>query len=157
MSFPAKLTTVAACRAANIDRQRFNEYVSAGDFPCAPNTIPGRARLFSEGSLLTLFLFKRLMDDGLSPRVAGHIACTVGAEAHNHPECPAIAYVEFMIGSAYAVPADNVPAPADWPNILLSGRTIKKVTTFNIAHLRALVRYGIDEERSIIGPDDPES
>jgi hypothetical protein len=149
-----KLTTVAACRVAGLDRQRFNEHVSTGDFPCAPATVPGRSRLFDPDDMIALRLFRELMDEGVSAKRAGVIACEVASMARQLPSAGTISFVDFFIGSGHAMATDLVPAPSDWDKVLVSGRDIRKVTTFRIGKLRELIEHYTDEERSIIGPDD---
>ncbi|MBP7334935.1 hypothetical protein [Niveispirillum sp.] len=150
---PPKLTTVAACRVARIDRDRFNEHVAAGRFTCAPNTIPGRARLFDPNDMIGLWLFRELMDDGFEAARAGRIACEVADAARRHPETRAISYVEdyFVPPSGSAFPADQVPAASEWHKVTFSGTDIRKVTTFNVGKLRELIAHYTEEERSIIG------
>lgn len=154
MSNSPKLTTKAACRVAGLHRDRFNEYVAVGAFGCAPPTVPGRARLFTPDDMLALVLFKQLMDDHVSPERAGATACYVAKEAREHPAEPAIAFLETFVGTKRALPASQVPPPSEWPSILDGGSPIRKVSIFNIDDLRARVDQGIEEERSIIGPDD---
>lgn len=156
MSIPPKLTTVAACRVARIDRDRFNEHVAAGRFGCAPVTVPGRARLFDPDDMIALWLFRELMDDGFEALRAGAIACKVADAARNNPEAPAVSFVEdyFTPPSGHAMPADQVPTASEWDKVLLSGTDIRKVTTFNVRKLRELIAYYTEEERSIIGERD---
>ena len=151
-----KLTTAVACRVAGINRDRFNEYVAAGQYPCAPRTIPGRARLFDPDDMLTLFLFKRLIDDGYTIEKAGKIACVLGEVAKEHPEERFLSYVEdYFIGHGTAFRAKDVPDYEKWDDVLFSGTDIRKVTTFRIGKERDLVAHYTDEQRSIIG--DPEA
>jgi hypothetical protein len=150
-----KLTTLAACRVANLDRQRFNEYAALREYPCAPATIPGRARLFDPNDMLGLVLFKRLMDDGMSPAPAGRIACAVVSAAKEYPEEQSIAFVETFVGTGYAYPVNQVPAAEDWGSKLFSGSTIAKVITFNVGHYRKIIAHQTEVERHIIGQDDP--
>lgn len=150
-----KLTTSVACRVAGINRDRFNEYVAAGQYHCAPKTIPGRARLFDPDDMLTLFLFKRLIDDGFTVERAGDLACAIGSVAKQHPEERAICYVEsYFRGGTAALPRD-VPPPEKWDEVVFSGTDIRKVTTFRIGKERDLVAHYTEEERAIIG--DPEA
>lgn len=151
-----KLTTAAACRVARINRDRFNEHVAARAFKCAPDTIPGRARLFDPDDMIALWLFRELMDDGFDARKAGYIACTVGAAAKENPSENAISYVEdyFSGGHGTAHPASQVPPPAEWDSALFSGTDIRKVTTYRIGKLRQMIAHYTEEERSIIGEED---
>lgn len=150
-----KLTTTAACRIARIDRDRFNEHVAAGRFPCAPATVPGRARLFDPDAMIALWLFRELMDDGFNAEHAGRIACAVAEAARHNPQARAISYVQDYFGSrGYALPADEVPAHSEWDSTPINGTDIRKVTTFRIGKLRDMIAHYTDEERSIIGTDD---
>lgn len=150
-----KLTTIAACRVAGINRDRFNEYVAAGQYRCAPSTVAGRTRLFNPDDMLTLFLFKRLIDDGYTIEKAGDIACALGVVAKLHPEERFLSYVEdYFIGHGTAFRAQDVPAYEKWDDVLFSGTDIRKVTTFRIGKERDLVAHYTEEQRSIIGGDD---
>lgn len=155
MAFVPKLTATAACRVARIDRDRFNEHVAAGRFPCAPDTIPGRARLFDPDDMISLWLFRELMEDGLDAASAGHIACKVAAAAREAPAAQAISYVQdqFPKGGS-AISAETVPDPKDWKTFTIGGLPIRKVTTFNVGQLREIIAHHTEEARSIIGPED---
>lgn len=155
MTTALKLTTASACRVARLDRVRFNEYIAAGRFPCAPDTIPGRARLFDPDDMLALWLFRELIDDGFEAARAGKIACTVAEAARQHPEARTISYVQDYFGSrGHAFPTESVPVPEKWDNVLFSGTDIRKVTTFRIGKLREMIAHYTEEERSIIGERD---
>lgn len=151
-----KLTTAAACRIARIDRDRFNEHVAAGRYRCAPDTIPGRARLFDPDDMISLWLFRELMDDGFDVSTAGKIACAVGKAARRNPEANAISYVQdyFTPPGGTALPADQVPAPSEWHRVMFGGTDIRKVTTFRIGKLREMIAHYTEEERAIVGEDD---
>lgn len=152
-----KLTTTAACRVARINRDRFNEHVAAGHYPCAPKTTPGRARLFDPDDMIGLWLFRELMDDGLGAKSAGEIACAVAMVARLNPEARAISYVQDYFGDrGFAYPADDVPHHSEWDtnNFCPGGTDARKVTTFRIGKLREMIAHFTEEERSIIGPDD---
>lgn len=155
MTIVPRLTTVAACRVARIDRGRFNEYVASGDYTCAPNTIPGRARLFTPDDMLALVLFKRLIDDGFTPKRAGSIACAIGEVAKHNPEARAVSYVEsYFTGAGDAFPASAVPTPETWDDVIFGGTDIRKVTTFRVGKERDMIAHYTEEERQIIGEED---
>lgn len=153
MSIVPKLTTVAACRVARIDRDRFNEHVAAGRFDCAPSTIPGRARVFDPDDMIALWLFRELMEDGLDAATAGSMACRVAECARLNPEAKAISFVQdyFKPVGGRAFPADQVPDQSKWDTVRFSGTDIRKVTTFRIGKLREMIAYYTEEERSVIG------
>lgn len=154
MTIKPKLTTTAACHVAGLNRDRFNEHVAAGAFGCAPNTVPGRARLFDPDDMIALRLFRELMDDGFDARRAGEIACAVALAAKLSRNERSISYVESYFAGGSAHPTSQVPAPAEWDNVLFSGTDIRKVTTFRIGKLREIIAHYTEEERSIIGPAD---
>lgn len=155
MNMPPKLTVMAACRVARIDRDRFNEHVAAGRFPCAPNTVPGRARLFDPDDMIGLWLFRELIDDGFDAASAGLIACAVAYVARQNPNARLISYVQTYFGSSgKAYPSDQVPSASEWDSTILSGTDIRKVTTFRIGKVRDMIRHFTDEERARIGEGD---
>lgn len=154
MPVTPKLTAVAACRVAGIDRDRFNEHVASGRFKGAPSTTPGRARLFEPADMIGLCLFQRLIKDGFDATHAGRIACAVGLEARLHPESSAVSYVDFSMGSPIAAPAEEVPDASEWPTTRFADREIRKVTTFNVSALRKLIAHLTEDESSTIGERD---
>lgn len=161
MSMPPKLTTQAACRVAGLHRDRFNEHVAAGNFGCAPSTIPGRARLFDPDDMIALRLFRELMDDGHDAKRAGEIACTVAQAAKLHPNDRQIAYVEdYFYSGGIAMPASEVPSPDKWDGkdalICPGGTDIRKVTTFRIGKLREIIAHYTEQERSVVGEREAE-
>lgn len=152
MAIVLKLTTPAACRVARIDRDRFNEHVAAGRFPCAPETVPGRVRLFDPDDMLALYLFRELMEDGFDAAHAGSMACAVATAARVNPEAKAISYVQHYSGDrGTAVVPESVPDSSEWDQVVFSGRDIRKVTTFRIGKMRDLIAHYTEEERSTIG------
>lgn len=160
MSAIPKLTAIAACRVARIDRDRFNEHAAAGRFPCAPDTTPGRARLFNPDDMIALMLFSELLEDGLAASVAGRIACEVAAAARQNPEARAISYVRstpaksgFTVDRA-ALPASSLPDPEMWNKTLFNDcDLIERVMTFNVWQLRDRIARKTEEERLIIGEE----
>lgn len=150
MPIVPKLTTMAACRVATIDRDRFNEHVAAGHFPCAPSTIPGRARLFEPDDMIGLWLFRELMDDGINAARAGAMACEVSRAARLYPDAKAIAYVQTYRNGGVAIPAEKVPF-SDLDDYYITGTDVRKVTVFRISKLRQLIAHYTEEERAIIG------
>lgn len=73
----ARVLTGSAIEIARVNRDRFNEAVAAGFYPCAPQTRAGVARTFSEDDILALFVFGRLCAFGLAAKEAGPRACRV--------------------------------------------------------------------------------
>jgi len=146
------LTTVAATRVAGLDRQRLNEYISMGDYPCAPATTPGKARLFDPDDVLGLIVFKRLMEEGYSPSAAGKIACKVAEGSRQYPDASRV-YVRRGVLGSIRVYSDDVQDPMA---LHADGLTTEKVTMFNLEHYRQFVAEGTQEQMAIVGPQDPE-
>lgn len=151
-----KLTTAAACRVARIDRVRFNEHVTSGAFHCAPDTIPGRSRLFDPDDMLALRLFRDLIDDGLNSRRAGKIACSVAAAARENPGAAVIAYVQPYLGPGSSVTFERLmeTSNGDLDSFYMSGSDVRDVRLFRVGKLRQMIAHYTEEERSIIGEDD---
>jgi len=154
MSITPKLTTKAACRVAGLDRDRFNEHVASGAFPCAPDTVRGRARLFDPDDMIALFLFREFLDEGTDAKTAGKLACEIAHCARFNPDEPTIALVYTYFHNPQAFPASAVPESSTWDDVLFSGTDIRKVLTYRIGKLRKMIAHYTEEERSIIGEDD---
>lgn len=149
-----RLTTKAACRVVGIDRDRFNEHVAAGNFQCAPATVPGRARLFDPDDMIALWLFKEFLDDGTDAKTAGALACEIAQCAKLNPDAPTVSLVYSYFPTPHAFPTSTVPDAAEWDEVLFSGTDIRKVLTYRISKLRRMLVHYTEEERSIIGEDD---
>ena len=155
MTIKPKLSTAIACRVARLHRDRFNEAVADGFFSCAPKTIPGRARYFNPDDMLSLWLYREMLDDDFTKERAGYIACEVGNAAKCNPEADNISLVNtYSSGWGDAVPANEVPDRSDWETVKFSGSYIRKVTTFNVKKTRALIERYTEEELSYHGPED---
>jgi|HigsolmetaAR206D_1030411.scaffolds.fasta_scaffold13216_2 hypothetical protein len=156
MAIVPRLTTAAACRVARIDRDRLNEHIAAGRFPCAPETIPGRARLFDPDDMIALWLFREFMEDGLDAARAGQMACKIAQAARDYPDATAIAFVEdyFDGRGGTALPADRIPPVSEWDTFTIGGSDIRKVTTYRVGKLRKMIAHYTEKERAVIGERD---
>lgn len=154
MTITPKLTTKAACRVVGLDRDRFNEHVASGAYACAPNTVPGRARLFDPDDMIGLWLFKEFLDEGTDAKRAGSLACEIALCAKTNPEASAISVVYTYFPGFHAYPSESVPDVSEWETVLMSGTDIRKVLTYRIGKLRKMIAHYTEEERSIIGEDD---
>lgn len=143
-----KLTTVAACRVVNLDRQRLNEFIANGDYTCAPDTSPGRARLFTEDDLIALFVFAREVERGMKPLIAGRLAQNVRETLSERPGAETAKTVGRIVGPHFERTGPTITASSD------VGRLIFNVIEYNLAGIRKLVAEGVEEERQIIGPED---
>jgi hypothetical protein len=155
MTVEQKFATKLACRIAEVNPARLNEDIAAGDYPCPPDTIPGRARYFSRHSLVSLVLYQQLQNQGYHKKAAGYIACSVGAAAQEFPDSPAIAYVQRRgTHKGIAMPSDKATAPETWAHEAMAPYHASNINTFNIAVIRAYLEHQIEEELSYIGEED---
>ncbi|WP_289145560.1 hypothetical protein [uncultured Sphingobium sp.] len=146
-----QLTTVAACRVARLDRQRFNEYVAGGDYTCAPKTIPGRSRLFDEADMIALCIFAQEIEGQMmKPLMAGLNAEAVLAALRKRPDADHLTFAHIWQEPMLRLLVDK-PLPAG-ENLV--GKSVIRYTVYDIAAVRAVVRKGVEQERAIIGPDD---
>lgn len=154
MSPPRRLRQRAACRVAGANTDRFNEYVSGGFYDCAPQTSPGRARLFTEDDTIALYYFNWLLSEcGWSPRHAGREACLLRDGLRAYPDAENLSVIVPHLGSPHiAKPGDA--AIADPHNHVTGGISIKSTRTYNVGHARAFVAHGFDVEFSTAGEED---
>ncbi|WP_191557964.1 hypothetical protein [Brevundimonas aurantiaca] len=78
---PYQVRAKTACDAVGYDRDRFNEDVASGAYPCAPPTDQGRPRIFEEPDLIALYVHAYLRRMGVGADLSGSIACRVGDQA----------------------------------------------------------------------------
>lgn len=174
MTYPLRVRSAMAMRVVNLDRQKFNEAVANGQYPCAPSTVKGSARAFDSNDLLSLFFFARLTEFGLSASKAGKMACEMAMCARDDTAEPAtrIIYVHgsyasgFFIANKVKRPADGVIAdnydpehetpneahPTGW-HYPGNGRVVFTIE-FYIKHVREMIAERIDYERSILGEEE---
>lgn len=110
-SYPTKsdllATTKLACEIANINSDRFNEAVHANFYPCAPKTTAGKARTFDVNDIVSLRIYQRAMDAGMSAAAAGYKACKVREFMQAHPDASRV----FIVSTDFKVVDYLLP---DW-------------------------------------------
>ena len=145
-----RLTTVAACRVARIDRQRLNEMISSGDYPVAPETVPGRSRLFDEIDLIGLFIFARLIERDWRPLRAGLIVSQIVGGLREKPDAGEITIFHTINSGLHRC----IDRPESAAGLYLATMPALFTQGFNIETVREIVRQGVDEERGVIGEDE---
>ncbi|MGB5067005.1 MAG: hypothetical protein WBO29_06470 [Albidovulum sp.] len=85
----------AACALAGVDNKRFNEAVAKELYPCAPAARRGSARKFTEADVVALFVYARLLEQEMSQRLAGQIACQVRSKIEEDPEADEVRVLKF--------------------------------------------------------------
>ena len=131
-----------AARIAGLDPDRLNEWIAAGDYPCAPQTVPGKVRIFSEREIVGLCVFERLMADGMAAYPAGHIACDVVELAASFT--PPLVIVSG--GGAFACTADTLLG-------YISESPSAYVMVFKIDTIAKRITAALTEEQSIVGDE----
>lgn len=156
---PTRVRAPLAMRITRMDRQKFNEAVADGFYPCAPSAVRGSARLFDEDDLVALFYFARLTEMGVAPRLAGHLACQVRehlsgtADKPRDLSEPRVSHVRSIsgMGSTFSgYDPDHVQKKKHYP----ASGPIALSIEFNIVVVRAFIQAQIEEERSILGDEE---
>lgn len=154
-----RATTALAADICHIDRQRFNEAVASGFYPCAPETVAGRPRFFDVSDLLALRIYGHHLREGVTPRHAGHAACGVRAFLREHPEAERVLQVVADFGAHLGpvswLPPEKFDVEATW----ISGREIVSVREWRLAPMRAAIIARLEDEDAsrVLGPSDEEA
>jgi hypothetical protein len=154
----SRVTVIVACRIAGINRDRFNEAVHAGHYPCAPTTAKGSRRLFDEEDLIALCTYAFLIEEGLPARTAGDLACRILNQARSYPEETLFNFVRTDDGGEESIPGRNAEIK------IVSGKSsgrpdgskspVVSYRVFDIGNIRKIVKQKIREESSVLGSDD---
>lgn len=107
------LSAPDVCRLANVDRNRLNEAIARGDYPCAPETVPGARRLFGEADFIALATYGALTNRGIPPRLAGGVACRVRETVEQSTDAKLVALIWETNGLPYTVTPDITGALAE--------------------------------------------
>ena len=163
-----RVRAALACRIVNLDRVKFNDAVASGTYPCAPMTMKGSARIFTEEQLLPLFFFARLTEFGIPTGRAGQLACEMASAASSDYAEPAdrITFVQGMMSNFFTpskikvqssseIKVNYDPEHETHDKHYGAGRIIFSID-FYIKHVREIIAERIEYERSILGEDDEE-
>ncbi|MDD2869748.1 hypothetical protein [Neomegalonema sp.] len=146
-----KATTSLACSIAMTHPDRFNEAVAAGHYPCAPKTIPGRARAFGVADVIALHSYQRFLNQGLSPARAGRKACEIRAFLEEYPDADQV----YIIGTAFN-DIDRLLPEFDPKEQLVSINSTQSISVIglevlNFHYLRERIVHEINEAALIVG------
>ena len=139
-----------AAEIANIDRQRFNEAVAEGFYPCAPSTVPGRARSFGINDLLALKLYGQLLSEGVTPRYAGNVACEFLGFIQCYPDTNRVVHVRSQMGSPVWMRGPEF----DSASTHMGGTAIISVREWRLEHWRAYAVARLEDAALEVGPKD---
>lgn len=139
-----------AAEIANIDRQRFNEAVAEGFYPCAPTTVKGRARTFGFHDLLALKLYGELLREGVTPRHAGSVACSFLAFLAECPDAERAVHVRGQMGSPSWVRPETFNAASTH----ISGVGIQSTREWRLENWRDYIIHSLEEAANVVGVKD---
>ncbi|HEX2529811.1 MAG TPA: hypothetical protein VHL31_26410 [Geminicoccus sp.] len=144
--------TPVATRIARVDRQRFNEAVAGGLYPCAPSTVSGTPRIFDVNDIVILVVWSELLKEGLPPRKAGGIACGLRSLLIEHPEAERVVFVINSYGRSIWDLRENIPLEAN----TIGGTFIVSIKEWFLGPIRARVVRELEEEAGTVGTADDE-
>lgn len=142
-----KFRTAAACRIADIHRDRFNESVAAGNYKCAPETQPGASRIFAEDDLVALMIYGRQLKAGAGAGIAGDLACRVRRALDLNPKARVVSVLRALNGLDRTVIDDR-------PKTLSPRNPVFERVEFEIGAIRAFVRERMQEDAAVLGGED---
>ena len=134
MAIIFKYPGATACQIAGINKQRFNEAVAAGRYPCAPKVLKGGTRAFREEDIIALFIYARLIEQNMPPRVAGEIACTLRAKLEEYPDADEVSVPRHSETGTVTSERDTYSAHMHM--------------VFDVAGIRSAIRPGLEAHRN---------
>jgi hypothetical protein len=151
-----RFRTQSACRIAGIDRDRFNEAVAAGNYPCAPKVARGATRVFDEIDLVALFNYGRLIEQDIQPMKAGRLACHIvqclRESSTNGIDEEKVVVVATTSGGYFAFAGSHIHnglrAIQGMPGLVFLR------FDFDVANVLALIRRESQDELSVFGEED---
>ena len=153
-------SVLEVCRLAGVDRDRLNEAIARGDYPCAPATRPGSRRIFAEADFIVLSVYGALTARGIPPRVAGAVACSSLSAIENAPYAEHLAIIWERDGRVKGVTPDvegasammKVPTQSEYESGDPDARhrahfPIASVEIMNIAAFRGKFRFALARKK----------
>lgn len=144
---PSAARTAAACRIAQLDRQKFNDLMASGEYECAPKTKPGVARVFEIPDLIALVLFTQLTEKGRTIRQASEIACRIRTTVESFPDTSHVAIAYTINGPSFSCRIEDANPTAGFSG----SKPVLWTELWNVANLRETVLRGLEEEARIVG------
>lgn len=107
MNIEPTMSSTYACEVAFVNKQRFNEAVARGDYPCAPR-VEGRTRPFTARDVAGLWLYGHLTDEGIPPARAGELACKLVEVLRQYPDLEKVALVRDAFRRRWVVAPKDI-------------------------------------------------
>jgi hypothetical protein len=136
-----------ACELAELNPNRFNEAVHAGQYPCAPVTRPGSARTFDANDIVALCVYSQLMREGVSAGVAGHRACKLRSLLEEHPEASRAFHVQTTLHDSWHIKR------LDPEHNMAGGCPILSSREWFLSHFRDRAVQRLEELAMIVGDE----
>lgn len=153
MNIEPTMSSTYACEVAFVNKQRFNEAVARGDYPCAPQ-VEGRARVFTARDVFGLWLYGHLADEGIPPAKAGELACQLVGVMRQYPDLEEVLLVRDAFRRRWVV------APADIESFVtftLGGTKPIGIETIDLRQVHANIAHQFDKlSARYVHPDDAE-
>lgn len=144
-------TTSIAMRIVRLDRNKFNQAVADGHYPCAPGARPGARRIFDLPDLIGLWFFARHTEEGETARRAGETACSIAAGIRREPNTSRVAFARGVYGGVWAGLTDSY---MNLDATKLDGHPLQEVHIFYIDGVREMILQALAVEDRIVGSDD---
>lgn len=139
-----------AAEIAGIDIKQFNDAVADGFYPCAPQTMRGKSRVFDVNDILALFIYRDLINQGMVPRHAGDYACGMRRLLQEHPEAKSVVFIKTSLGSPHWVLREDFNPDATH----FSGLEITYVHIWHLENRRNGIIHQLEETANILGSSD---
>ena len=144
---PDHAETKAACRVVNIDRQKLADSIANGEYPCAPETTPGVARVYEINDLVCLYIFARLTERGEPAKRAGEIACSIRAQLERTPNTTRVVLVEAVMGAKAAFDGEQWDLSRE---DFKPGSPMLRQSIWHVGAVRALVTQALADEAKVL-------
>ena len=168
MTLGLRLRAPLACRLARVDKQRFNEAVARGEYPCAPPAVQGVSRTLTLAETIALYCWGRMLELSMSAKQAGHFACEIlhlvrRIESGDVPTHAWACIIRTGYGSYEFACSDpkeldleaRQKAGVVSPTPVSYGESgVIFTINFQISFLRQLILQGIEEYRATLGEEE---
>lgn len=147
------MSSTYACEVAFVNKQRFNEAVARGDYPCAP-PVYGRARVFAARDVFGLWLYGHLTDEGIPPFKAGELACELVEVMRHYPDLQEV----LLVRDAFR--RRHVCAPSDLQSLIefrLGNTKPIGIETLDLRQMHSNIAHQLQKlTATFVHPDDAE-
>lgn len=153
MTIEPTMSSTYACEVAFVNKQRFNEAVARGDYPCAPR-VEGRTRPFAARDVAGLWLYGHLTDDGIPPAKAGDLACALVDVLRRRPDLAEVALVRDAFRRRHVCAPDEIESLV---KVALGGSKPIGIETLDLAQVHKNIAHQFAKLAARhVHPDDAE-